>query len=111
MFDPESTFSDLAKRLCRDEARYVAQLAQEFAPVRTGTLRDSIRTGPAPDGDGWAVYVDAPYWRYVEYGTETRGSAQPFIRKALDVAMNESPHLGRGGFADLLPDALGDDDL
>lgn len=105
---PEAKFGNLATRVCRDQAEFVAELAREYAPQppgvtpssgepRTGTLRDSIRAGPAPDDDGWAVYVDAPYWRYVEYGTETRGGAQPFIRRAMDAWEAEVGHAGRGG--------------
>lgn len=56
--------------------------AQGRAPVRTGTLKNSIqakRIGPMH----WEVWVGVDYGIYVEKGTRHMG-AQPFLRPAVD---------------------------
>lgn len=58
----------------------IVQEAKNNAPVRTGTLRDSIAAGE-PEETGKTVVgqvgASAPYAGYVEYGTGQRGAAGP----------------------------------
>ncbi len=59
----------------------IVTIAQSYAPVRTGALRDSIHsepTGPMSYG----LTADVDYAVFVEYGT-VRMLAQPFMRPAV----------------------------
>ncbi|MCW2898567.1 MAG: hypothetical protein JWO67_832 [Streptosporangiaceae bacterium] len=58
----------------------VADEAQRLAPVRSGTLRDSIHVEDGPDGV--QVVASAPYAAYVELGTRHM-PAEPFMVPAL----------------------------
>ena len=61
--------------------------AKDNAPVRTGTLRDSIGVEVKPDeksvyiGTMVAKFPKDPYGKYVELGT-SKMEAQPFLRPA-----------------------------
>ena len=64
--------------------------ARRLVPVRTGRLRDSLKTGKVEKEVGtdpahFAVNLtsDAPYWGYVEYGTY-KMAARPYIRPAIE---------------------------
>ena len=48
-------------------AEKIAASAADYAPVVTGTLRDSIHVEDMSDGS--LVVAEAPYSAYVEYGT------------------------------------------
>lgn len=61
-----------AAEVIRATATGIANTARQFAPVKTGMLRDSIHvtfTGPTQATIGPAV----PYGPYQEFGTATRG--------------------------------------
>ena len=65
-------------------ARDVVGYAKIYAPVRTGTLKNSVgyrKLGHA----SYQVFVNTNYASYVEYGTISMGP-QPFIRPAIDSA-------------------------
>lgn len=64
-----------------DSVNAIAGIAQTYAPVRTGALRDSIHTeqsGPM----SFNLVADINYAVYVEYGT-VRMLARPFLRPAV----------------------------
>jgi HK97 gp10 family phage protein len=70
--------------------------AKSFCPVRTGALRESIRT--EMDGDlTAAVGSDLNYSVFVELGTR-RMTAQPYLTPAVEVA--------RGQFATTIEDLM-----
>lgn len=76
---------DSAAMKVQDEAeewqeKWGEELADEMrvmAPVLTGTLRDSI-----DHIEAGGIAIDAPYWRFVEYGT-SRMAPRPFINPAM----------------------------
>lgn len=52
---------------------------------RTGSLQDCIKILQSNTGDAAALYIDeeeAPYWRYLEYGT-SKMEPRPFWRRSL----------------------------
>lgn len=71
--------------------------ARRLCPVDTGRLRASIQAVKGKDGKG--VYVDigtnVEYAIPVEFGTD-RMDAQPFLRPALNQAVDEMKRLGSG---------------
>lgn len=85
----------------------VQTIAQEYCPVDTGALRDSIQIAEAVEGEATVtqgVAPNMPYASYVEYGTGRRGDpsapyahveswpgmdAQPYMRPALDEARGQ----------------------
>lgn len=64
-----------------DSCDAIAKMAKQFAPVRTGKLRDSIKSNVS--GGVGTVYSDATYSGYVENGTRYM-AAHPFLRPAFD---------------------------
>lgn len=79
----------------RESAGRVRDDARDRAPVRTGTLRDSI--GADIYGDGRSIGMtavvgpEAPYGLFVERGT-SKMAPEPFMGPALDA---EAPQLER----------------
>src|SRR5712692_10290859 len=76
-----SRLTDAVTSSLGDAANEIANLAQRYAPVRTGALRDSInaeQTGPMSYG----ISADAEYATFVEFGT-IRMLARPFMRPAV----------------------------
>lgn len=71
-------------------ARAVQSAAQRYAPVDTGTLRDSINIEYGKNEDDiWAdIGTDVFYAGYQELGT-SRNPPHPFLRPALVEAMAE----------------------
>ena len=67
----------------KETCEEIQELAKEYAPVRTGTLRDSITM--KVDGKTGEVYPTVPYAKYVENGTRYM-LAKPFMRPAFDAA-------------------------
>jgi len=67
--------------IVRDSAEGMAKMARSIAPVRTGSLRSSIRFEKAESGREEIVYrvkaggAQAPYAPFVEFGTGQRGKA------------------------------------
>lgn len=86
-----------AQRAADETARFAAadalKKARSLSPVRTGRLRASLETGPAPGGA--KVLTECPYAVYVELGTRC-ARAQPYLTPALRAVP----------FADLLARAL-----
>jgi len=70
-----------ARVLLRAIGNEIVEKAKEHCPVRTGTLRDSIRILEVND-DGVEVGSDVPYAHFVEYGTE-KMSPRAFLRRAV----------------------------
>lgn len=68
------------KETCND----IEKMAKQFAPVRTGALRDSIKS--KTDAMEGTVYSTARYAGYVENGTRYM-KAQPFLRPAVDAGL------------------------
>jgi HK97 gp10 family phage protein len=64
-----------------DAAESLRREAASAAPKRTGRLRDSIAV-VSDSLDGLAVAAQAPYARFVEFGTRT-SPAHPFLAPAL----------------------------
>jgi hypothetical protein len=58
----------------------LARVARQYAPVRTGRLRASIRV------DGPAVVASAPYAAAVEYG---RGRGRRYMARAVESTARE----------------------
>ena len=74
-----------AGRLLRSTAMDVETDAKRFAPVRTGTLRRSIRHEIRHTRGGAEAIIgtDVPYARYVEQGT-SRMAPHAYMGPALD---------------------------
>lgn len=86
----------------QESCELVQTLAQGYAPVDTGALRDSITIDPPVEGDASVTGTVSPhvfYASYLEYGTGKRGdpsapyahvetwpgiAARPYMRPALD---------------------------
>ena len=68
---------DAAKRSIQKSAKRIQGQAKMLAPVKTGTLRNSIRTkaNETEDGVEAKVYTNLEYAPYVEWGTGERGAA------------------------------------
>ncbi len=81
----EVTDRSAPRRACRDGiadiARGVMNDARAATPVVTGTLRRSWRTSTVANGDTQIVN-DAPYARFVEYGTR-RMAPRAMLGRAL----------------------------
>jgi HK97 gp10 family phage protein len=79
-----------------EAARVCAEKARNYAPIRSGALRRSIRTTPLPRlnrivvsaGDQAVHYAGA-----IEFGTRVRPGGQPFMRPALNETAAEFPLL------------------
>lgn len=70
-----------------DIARMAGRLAAEAAadtPRETGRMASSYRVVPGDDPGTWFVTNDAPYARYVEYGTRYRAASAPLGRAMAD---------------------------
>jgi HK97 gp10 family phage protein len=71
----------------RETAARIATAAQQFAPVLTGALRESIKV-QGEGVDKGMPYVDVgttePYAVFVEYG-DSRQAAKPFMRPAIAI--------------------------
>lgn len=50
----------------------------------TGRLRQSYRVDTDTNGDA-VIRSSAPYWKYVEFGTEEHGGPQPHVRPAIEL--------------------------
>ncbi|SIT91699.1 HK97-gp10 family putative phage morphogenesis protein [Edaphobacillus lindanitolerans] len=70
-----------AAKVVQKHATRMNGLAQRNAPVDTGELRRSIRTGYSDGGLTATTKVGVHYGPYVEYGTRFM-AAQPFLRPA-----------------------------
>lgn len=72
-------------------ARAVRDLARQMAPVLTGALRKSVQVKKRAHARrlGATVGSDMPYMRAVEFGTHTRGKAQPFLYPAAEALVPE----------------------
>lgn len=62
-------------------AREIVELAKQFAPVRTGRLRNSIRYRIA-GFMSWIIEASVYYAGFVEFGT-SKMAARPFMRPAI----------------------------
>lgn len=90
-------------------AQVVRNAAIPKAPVKTGTLRRSVRT-ELVDGGDVAVGTDLPYARRIELGfigTDSRGrhyhqAAQPYLRPAYDETKAEQAREAIAAGQDLL---------
>ena len=91
---------DVVERKFTDGADAAARAARDRAPVRTGTLRRSIRVNEARRRGSRieaSVSTDVPYARFVEYGTSDT-PAQPFMtpaEKELEDTLDEMRNLER----------------
>ena len=63
-----------------DAAEKIADAARGFAPIRTGRYRSSITT--RRDGLESIVVADAPYAKFVEWGTNDTPTMHPLARGA-----------------------------
>jgi HK97 gp10 family phage protein len=86
---------DYAFEVLLAQAHLMVGLAQVYAPVDTGSLRDSVRVERGGEGKQWRQvrvraggYITNPetgklvnYSNFVEFGTSRMG-AQPFMRPA-----------------------------
>ena len=78
--------NDAANATVKGMCEEIQQMAKQFAPVKTGKLRNSIKV-KVKDNSG-EVYSDVPYAGYVENGTAFM-KAHPFMKPARDaVAKN-----------------------
>lgn len=83
----DSACEKSVKETCED----IQRMAKQFAPVRSGKLRDSIKIkvdglkGEVYSGE---VYSDVSYAGYVENGTR-KMRARPFLRPAYDACIKE----------------------
>jgi HK97 gp10 family phage protein len=75
-----------ARKTVAEVADSAATDAQRRASVQTGYLRQSISA--QVHGKSAEVKADAPYARYVEYGTR-KTAAQPFLGPAVEAAKDE----------------------
>jgi HK97 gp10 family phage protein len=76
-----SRLQDAVRNTLGEATNQIVTIAQSYAPVRTGALRDSIhaeQTGPMSYG----IAADVEYATFVEYGT-VRMLARPFMRPAV----------------------------
>lgn len=78
----DSACEKSVKETCED----IQRMAKQFAPVRSGKLRDSIKI--KVDGLKGEVYSDVSYVGYVENGTR-KMRARPFLRPAYDACIKE----------------------
>jgi HK97 gp10 family phage protein len=62
-------------------AERIADEARRLAPVKTGRLRQSIAAAALPGAATAEVQCQAPYGRFVEFGTR-RQPARPFLLPA-----------------------------
>jgi HK97 gp10 family phage protein len=86
--DGRHGFAAIARGLEPKAARIVAKVAMDLqaqaqgrAPVRTGTLKGSIRAIQI-DELHWVVVVGADYGLYVEWGTRYM-NAQPYLQPSV----------------------------
>lgn len=70
-------------RQMNDLGHQVVDIAQLYAPKRTGFLASSIHAETDPATLTLTILVDAPYGIFVEYGTRYM-SPQPYLRPALN---------------------------
>lgn len=68
-------------RLVNQTAAEVLAEAQQLAPSKTGALRNSGHLENDGGDERQKVVFDAPYARFVEFGT-SKMAAQPFLRPA-----------------------------
>lgn len=66
----------------------VLELAQQYVPVRTGALRDSLKVIIGPESKSVIIGTGIGYGKYVELGT-TKMQARPFLIPALLQALSE----------------------
>lgn len=93
---PRNVQRNVVKRAVRAGAEVVAATAKEFAPVRTGNLREAIHVREVKTRSPWSVAFEVAvgegdfkghqfYAAFIEYGT-SQIQAQPFMRPAVEVA-------------------------
>lgn len=93
---PRSVRRNVVEGALKAGAGAIEAAAKEFAPVRTGALREAIHVRELKNRSPWSVSFevavgegDLPgdrfYGAFVEFGTSTI-VAHPFMRPALDVA-------------------------
>lgn len=78
------TFKQAAQSLVTDSANQVQTFAKAFAPVRTGSLKESIVVEISNGGMGATITAASDHASFVEFGTGTRGEfpGQPIIIRA-----------------------------
>jgi hypothetical protein len=82
---------EYALEVLLDQAHLMVGLAQVYAPVDTGSLRDSIRVERGGEGQGWkqvriragGYIINPKTGRFVDYAGVVE-SRQPFMRPAFD---------------------------
>lgn len=74
------------EKAVKDTCEDIQRMAKQFAPARSGKLRDSIKT--KVEGLKGEVYSDVSYAGYVENGTR-KMRARPFLRPAYDACIKE----------------------
>lgn len=69
------SYPQAMQKILEDATWQIQTLAQQYAPVRTGELRDTITREVEMDGQQVSAYViaTAPYALYQEFGTGSRG--------------------------------------
>jgi HK97 gp10 family phage protein len=75
------------KKALSDFSMDVEKNAKINAPVKTGALRDSIKTKMKINGMSSRIGSDLDYALYVEVGTK-KMSPRAYLRKALNRALN-----------------------
>jgi len=109
--------NNLMKATIHGIASEVTKEAKKRVPKRTGTLKKSLKTKrrrgkpgqPVSDviaDSGKAAKNDGFYWRFVEYGTQSGMTAQPFMRPAKDKVFSNMPEILRRQFKDKLTKAV-----
>jgi len=71
------------RTLVKSSAAAVADRARTLAPMATGRLRRAIQHDAQGLSASVLIGAEAPYWRFVEYGT-VRMAAQPFLRPSAE---------------------------
>lgn len=90
-----------ARRGCLRGAAIVEGAAKGHAPVKTGMLRNSIKSEPIPMGAQVGPHVE--YAAYQEYGTMYM-PAQPYMRPAVEEKRKEVQRV----VGEAIKDELGD---
>ena len=72
------------RTIVKNNGVQLVQGAQKRSPVDTGTLRRSIRLSLENNDLKAVVKTNAPYAKFVEYGT-IRQKAQPYMRPSLRI--------------------------
>lgn len=86
--------------ILREIALRLENEARKLVPVRTGNLKDSIKSGILEDGAwiGAGLTDEVDYATYVEYGT-IHQRAQPYLRPAVFRVEKAIPSIIRRHFS------------